>query len=322
MAKFDVFNGDADGLCALQQLRLASPEPDAQLITGVKRDISLLKKVEAGANDRITVLDISLDKNISALQPLLEAGASVEYFDHHFPGEAIPQHTNFIAHINTQPDTCTSLIVNAHLDSQHWRWAATGAFGDNFDQSALKLIKEQDTRLSESEISLLKNLGTYINYNAYGESVSDLHIPPTDLFRALHPYTNPLDFIASDSTYQKLEHGYQEDMTKATSLTAEFATSQHALFVLPTESWARRVSGVYANDLAQNHPQRAHALLTHLKHGGYLVSVRAPLNTKSGADDLCRQFESGGGRKAAAGINLLPEADLSRFIAAFKAAYP
>ena len=25
MAQFDVFNGDADGICALQQLRLAQP---------------------------------------------------------------------------------------------------------------------------------------------------------------------------------------------------------------------------------------------------------------------------------------------------------
>ena len=35
---------------------------------------------------------------------------------------------------------------------------------------------------------------------------------------------------------------------------------------------------------------------------------------------LCRQFESGGGRKAAAGINHLPEADYERFVAAFAAA--
>ena len=35
---FDVFNGDADGICALIQLRLAEPR-DTTLITGVKRDI-------------------------------------------------------------------------------------------------------------------------------------------------------------------------------------------------------------------------------------------------------------------------------------------
>jgi hypothetical protein len=41
---YDVFNGDADGICALHQLRLANPR-DAVLLTGVKRDIALLQRV-------------------------------------------------------------------------------------------------------------------------------------------------------------------------------------------------------------------------------------------------------------------------------------
>ena len=45
---YDVFNGDADGLCALHQLRLANPAL-AELVTGVKRDIKLLDRVKAGA---------------------------------------------------------------------------------------------------------------------------------------------------------------------------------------------------------------------------------------------------------------------------------
>ncbi|GAL24243.1 hypothetical protein JCM19239_3946 [Vibrio variabilis] len=35
---------------------------------------------------------------------------------------------------------------------------------------------------------------------------------------------------------------------------------------------------------------------------------------KQGAGDICAQFETGGGRAAAAGINNLPIADLSLFI--------
>ena len=70
-------------------------------------------------------------------------------------------------------------------------------------------------------------------------------------------------------------------------------------------AWARRVSGVFANSLAQQHPDRAHAMLTETGDGSFLVSVRAPLATKSGADELCRKFPTGGGRKAAAGINHL-----------------
>ena len=99
MAYIDVFNGDADGICALHQLRLANPV-DSLLVTGVKRDISLLKQVKAVAGDQITVLDISLYKNRDDLVRVLEAGASVIYFDHHFAGD-IPKHDALETYINT-----------------------------------------------------------------------------------------------------------------------------------------------------------------------------------------------------------------------------
>ena len=55
MANYDVFNGDADGICALQQLRLQTPR-QAELISGLKRDIDLLQRVDAQAGDEITCL--------------------------------------------------------------------------------------------------------------------------------------------------------------------------------------------------------------------------------------------------------------------------
>ena len=57
MTHFDVFNGDADGICALTQLRNADPR-DTRLVTGVKRDIELVARVEAVAGDVVTVLDV------------------------------------------------------------------------------------------------------------------------------------------------------------------------------------------------------------------------------------------------------------------------
>jgi hypothetical protein len=92
--------------------------------------------------------------------------------------------------------------------------------------------------------------------------------------------------------------------------------------MLPAEKWARRISGVFGNRLAAESPAQAHAVLTAKPGGGYVVSVRAPLATKSGADALCSRFETGGGRKGAAGINHLPEADLGRFVAEFFGTYP
>jgi hypothetical protein len=44
MNPIDCFNGDADGLCALHQLRLAEPA-ESELVTGVKRDIQLLERI-------------------------------------------------------------------------------------------------------------------------------------------------------------------------------------------------------------------------------------------------------------------------------------
>ena len=103
-------------------------------------------------------------------------------------------------------------------------------------------------------------------------------------------------------------------MVSAQQTTPEVTTDNSAVFILPNKAWARRVSGVFGNDLANQYPDRAHAVLTEKDNGNYLVSVRAPLSNKTGAVDLCRQFPTGGGRAAAAGINNLPASDLSDFI--------
>lgn len=318
MSHFDVFNGDADGICALIQLRQHNPL-DSTRITGVKRDISLLQRVNAQSGDQITVLDVSLDKNRDALLNVLQQGAQVQYFDHHFAGE-IPDHPGLTAHIDTSPTTCTSLLVDAFLQGQCRAWAVTAAFGDNFHDSAIAAA--ETLSLSEQQLDQLQELGTYINYNGYGSDLSDLHFEPDQLYQLMLPYTNPLDFIAADPSFKQLQSGYIDDMQKAEALKAEHLQTGSAVFVLPNAAWARRVSGVYGNALARKYPQRAHALLTHKAQGGYLISVRAPLANRTGADILCRQFETGGGRAAAAGVNHLAEHDFDTFVNRFQEAYP
>lgn len=311
MAFYDVFNGDADGICALLQLRLADPR-DSVLITGVKRDIDLLKQVDAKAGDSITVLDVSMDKNKSDLLRVLEQGAKVFYCDHHDAGD-IPVHAQLQALINTDANVCTSLLVNGHLKGQFPLWAITGAFGDNLNKSAEAVAKP--LQLSRDVLEKLEKLGIYINYNGYGAALEDLHFTPKALFNEMLAYRSPLDFMQDNkAAFEKLENGYLADMQQAFSLKPLFAESHAAVFVLPDEKWARRVSGVYSNDLANQHPERAHAVLTELGNGEYMASVRAPLTNKQGAVDICKQFATGGGRAAAAGINVLPEAEVSRFI--------
>ena len=318
MADYDVFNGDADGICALLQLRFAEPR-DAQLVTGVKREIGLLNRVYPEADDRITVLDISLDKNREGLNRALDVGAQVFYVDHHFAG-SVPASASLKSLINEAPDVCTSVLINHYLRGAYREWAVVGTFGDNLRHTAAGLIK--NLHFSAEKAALLENLGIYINYNGYGASVEELHFAPDELYSVLSQYRSPFDFISDNAeNFQKLEQGYQQDIEAAQSTIALVATDAIAAFVLPNEPWARRVSGVYSNQLANDNPDRGHAVLTVKANGHYLVSVRAPLNNKKGAAALCMHFPTGGGREAAAGINDLPADMLANFLDQFKQAF-
>ncbi len=314
---YDVFNGDADGVCALQQIRLTDPI-ESTLVTGVKRDIKLLRRIDPSPGDSITVLDISLETNREDLQRVLACGASVRYFDHHYSGK-VPIHPNLSTHIDASPDTCTSLLVNAYLNRRFLAWAVVGAFGDNFDARAREAA--EPLGLDQDQLLQLRELGILLNYNAYGRSVADLHFPPDELFRRIHPYTDPLAFVADDTTFGRLRDGYAEDMAQAEQMEPEWAEAHCSVYIFPSAAWANRVSGVFANRLAKRAPDKAHAILLELNGGGYLVSVRAPLSNPQGADALCRLFPTGGGRKGAAGINHLAESSLQEFLRQFKAAY-
>ncbi len=318
MSSIDVFNGDADGICALHQLRLVDPVA-SELITGPKRDISLLKRARARAGDKVTVLDIALSKNREALDALLSAGAQVRYFDHHQPGD-IPQHPNFEVHIDTDANVCTSLLVNTYLQGKQLAWAVTAAFGDNLSDAARKAAAPLG--LSDERLAQLQSLGECLNYNGYGESLDDLFYDPADLYRQVSPFADPFGFVAESLAYRTLKAGYQDDMARAVSVSAAEDRPSGRIFLLPAEKWARRISGVFGNQLAVESPAQAHAVLTAKPGGGYVVSVRAPLNARSGADQLCSRFDTGGGRKGAAGINHLPESELGRFFASFFEIYP
>lgn len=315
---FDAFNGDADGLCALHQLRLAEPV-ESELVTGVKRDIGLLKRVKATAGDQVTALDIAVEKNQHALADLLEAGVSVRWFDHHNPGE-LPVHPHFEAHIDTSAEVCTSLLVDQHLAGRFRPWAVAAAFGDNLHASARRAA--EPLGLDEAQLDQLRELGECLNYNAYGDSLADLYFDPAELYRCLHRHADPFGFIADAAEFQTLRHGYAADMAEAAAWPAHEAHAAGAVYLMPDAPWARRVSGVFANDLATRNPERAHALITRSAKGHYVVSVRAPLNNRINADVLCLRFDTGGGRKAAAGINVLPGEHLDAFVAAFFETYP
>ncbi len=310
MHEFDVFNGDADGLIARHQFRLAFPAvTEPQLVTGVKRDIHLCRLVEAQAGDQVNVFDISYDQNAEAVCRLLEAGVRVRYFDHHRANHLVG-HASLEAHIDTAADVCSSLLVDRFLEGRYRAWAVAAAFGDNLLAVAQELAAA--TRLTTERTALLRELGECLNYNAYGDSEDDLLFRPADLARRMAPFASPFEFIEGENILAELRQGYADDLSRVAQIVPATATEYSALYQLPDAPFARRVSGAFANRLAEAHPQRAHAVLTPQADGTLTVSIRAPLARLRGADVVASDFAGGGGRAGAAGINALSADELPR----------
>lgn len=316
MTRYYAFNGDADGLCALQQLRLVETQP-AALVTGVKRDIKLLRHVQGQADDTVTVLDVSLYQNRENVLRLLKSGMHVRYFDHHHAGE-LPRHPLFEPYIDESADVCTSILVNRYIGGRHGVWAAVGAFGDNLTAPAQAMALE--VGLTATAMATLRKLGTYLNYNAYGESIEDLHFHPAELAGQMMPFCDPENFIRQTEIYATLHAGYEEDMAKAHRVVNGREGST-GIIVLPNEPWARRAIGVLTNELVRSRPDAPLAILSPKASGGFTVSVRVPVDSPVSAAEFCGEFDTGGGRRSAGGINYLAEADLDRFAARFEARF-
>lgn len=312
---YDVFNGDADGICALHQLRLAEPRPTAELVTGVKRDIRLLHKIKDAADADITVLDISMKSNLEDIQTLLGRNCRVFYVDHHFAG-IVPNSPALTCHIDPDPEVCTALLVDRLLAGRYRSWAVVGAFGDNLHNAARRAASS--LTLAEDQLDRLRELGELLNYNGYGASLADLHFPPQRLYEAMKPYPDPLEFHHRSEVLGRLRDGFQKDMDRARGASLILESQAGRVYKLPAEAWARRVAGVFSNAMAREKPALAHALLIENRDKTYRISVRAPLNNKTNADTLCLAFPTGGGRAAAAGINGLPPEMLSSFLQSFE----
>jgi len=317
MRYFDVFNGDADGICALHQLRLEQPV-EATVVTGLKRDIALLDAVDAAEADVVTVLDLSMQRNRDALQRLLARGVRVHYFDHHDPGP-VPEHEGLIAVIDTSADACTSVIVDRILHGRFRPWAIVGAFGDNLPDTAIGLA--HTLGLDARRVATLRELGEDLNYNAYGQSESDVMIAPEALYRIVRRYADPFELAAREPVMHRLKEEREADLGRALEAAPMHSDDGVDAWLLPDEPWSRRVGGTFANRLALDDPGRAHAVLTPIAGDAYLVSLRSPRERGLRASEFCRRFGSGGGRALAAGIDALPRADLPRLLAALDAAW-
>ena len=316
MSHFDAFNGDADGICSLLQLRLDSPR-ESTLVTGVKRDIALLERIPAARGDSVTALDISADTNRTALRALLDSGVTIDYYDHHYAGE-LPSHSNAVFHIDTSPAVCTGVIVERVLAGRQRIWAVVAAFGDDLLEAGRTLAATLD--LDGAAVASLRELGECIAYNAYGDSEADLLVHPAGLYRTLHKCADPFRFIEFEPLFDEIKAMRESDLEHARRHMPEQAPGA-PVYILPDAPWSRRVRGAFGNELAAASPDRAHAILTPNARGGYTVSVRAPRSTQTGADAFCREFATGGGRARAAGINNLPADQIDEFTRRFGQAF-
>jgi hypothetical protein len=195
----------------------------------------------------------------------------------------------------------------------------TGAFGDGLDATALGLGLK--LALSPRELDTLRELGRDLNYNAYGETEADLLIPPAQLFRRMCEFDDPLRFASSSEIRPQLHANRIADMKAAGEIEAYRRAGGAEVFVLPDAPWSRRVNGVFANHRAALEPQRAVAIVVPRRGGDLMASVRVPQGAGRSADEFCRAFPGGGGRRGAAGVDHLPSAEFETFVQRFVDAY-
>jgi hypothetical protein len=312
---YGFFNGDADGICSILQF-IQSGFTIEHFFTGHKRDQALLRHGEALHNANILAFDVELAKNMDSVKKILNNGCAVTWFDHHGSGEEsiFSEYINFFPNIDHSPDINTSLIVYNFLNNQNLlRWAIVGLFGDNIDNTALFYCKSLN--LSTEETSSLSEIGKLINYNSYGESLSDLIMNPMDILHQAKQFIDPVSFYKETDIGRHLKKSSTEDLELALSY-CEKDDKDHIVF-LPDIPWARRVYGTLGNHLIKKDRTKPLAILVDIGEDNYLISVRAPLNQPTKAGDLCRLFDSGGGRASAGGINCLHKRELEKFRSVF-----
>mgnify|MGYP001577941793 FL=1 len=272
------FNGDADGICSMVQWGLVHGI-DGQTVTGVKRDIELLEKINPGPGDEIIVMDISLARNHQRASQMVQDGIKITWFDHHLPGEKIE---GVETNINTAAEVCTARIIESYLGVES-DWAQVALHGDGLSSYSAK--------------PEFKELGELLNYNGYGADLSDLHFHPNELLNLCLESETPSNFMLTP-TFQTLQQGFANDMSHVDSIV-----EADGIYLLPDEAWARRVVGVMAHRINSEGP------------GPHVIAIdkgetlQVSLRGQSGIGELCSLF-GGGGRATAGGIDALPKGEI------------
>ena len=249
-------------------------------VTGVKRDIELLERVNPTPDDEIIVMDISLARNHARAVELSSQGFDITWFDHHLAGEPIDGITT---NIDTSANVCTARIVEKFLGVES-DWAQVALHGDGLSVHSRK--------------PEFKELGELLNYNGYGADLSDLHFHPDDLLLLCLQAKTPQNFMDT-LAFMTLKNGFESDLANAKNIDLN-----NGYYLLPNEAWARRVVGVLAHRINEG-GDGPHVIA--IDKGETLqVSIRG----SEGIGELCKMF-GGGGRATAGGIDALPKSEIT-----------
>ncbi|MGB1475717.1 MAG: DHH family phosphoesterase [Candidatus Poseidoniaceae archaeon] len=273
------YNGDADGICSMVQWGLVYGI-EGHRVTGVKRDIELLERVNPNPDDEIIVMDISLARNHARAVELSSQGFDITWFDHHLAGEPIDA---IATNIDTSANICTARIVEKFLGVES-DWAQVALHGDGLSVHSSK--------------PEFKELGELLNYNGYGADLSDLHFHPDELLLLCLQAKTPQNFMDTQA-FMTLKNGFESDLLNAKNIELS-----NGYYLLPNESWARRVVGVMAHRI--NESGNGPHVIAIDKGESLQVSIRGT----EGIGDLCKMF-GGGGRATAGGIDALPKDDIT-----------
>ena len=238
-------------------------------------------------------------------------GAAVEYFDHHFTGDA-PLPGGVVAHIDTSPRVCTGMLVDRHLHGRQRIWAVVAAFGDNLVDAACDLAASLS--VTTGALEALKDLGDALTHNSYSDRVEDAIVPPGRARASSSPTP-----IRCASLRRARVRGHRRRATARHRTRPRHRAGARAARGAGVRAARCGLGAPRARHLRQRGRQRASPrsrmrCVTVREDGDYAVSVRAPRARPHGADALCRKF-GGNGRAAAAGIGRLPREELGEFVA-------
>jgi len=312
---YDLFNGDADGIISLYQYRKWKPSPFAELYTGIKRDVTLLRHLTDVKSGLINVFDISMKTNEGYIPQLINNDNTITWFDHHEMSDDENILASVMHRVDKSPDCCTAMMVDQHVGGQFRSWTICAAYGDNLHESAIKL--NDQTNHSSDEMTRLKTIGETLNYNGYGNVESDLTSHPRDVYVDLTAFDCPFDYYNNSHLFVKIKEQMQQDKSALEQSTVVRSSCVGDVILLPDTPSSIRYSGIYSNQLCTDNPSKAFAILTHFDEDSYKISIRAPKDKPYGASTLALKFPSGGGREKAAGVNQLPKKDLPKFIEEF-----